>query len=174
MEYAVVLYFDKSTEQKINSLISKIADGTGNKYMMDNKIPGHITISLFQYDEEIDPIINIIENKLSTFNKNNIKIASIGMFSPNVLFLAPVINDYLIEINKNIVKVINIEKTSFDKNYTENQWVPHISLGVKLNEDELVNGVKVLVKNFEVLDAKTDRIGLVKCNPYREIKIWEI
>ncbi|GBU27450.1 hypothetical protein R84B8_00982 [Treponema sp. R8-4-B8] len=172
MEYAVVFYFNKTTEEKINSLILKIANETGNRYMVDNNIPPHITISLFKYDETVDTIINIVENNISTFNRNNIKIASIGMFNPNVLFLLPIMNDYLIESNKKISKIIKTnDKILLDKNYIENQWIPHISLGVKLNKNELINGIKILVEYFEV---ETNKIGLVKCNPYRNIKMWEI
>jgi hypothetical protein len=61
-----------------------------------------------------------------------------------------------------------------NKNYIENQWVPHISLGVKLNEDEIKNGVKILLKNYTVIDAKIKGIGLSECNPYKDIKIWKI
>jgi hypothetical protein len=73
MEYAIVLYFDEKTEEIINSLIKKIADKTGNKYMVDNKIPPHITISLFQYNVKIDTVIEIIENNISFFYRNNIR-----------------------------------------------------------------------------------------------------
>ena len=176
MKYAIVLYFNKTMEEKIKSLIYKIANETGNKYMVDNDIPPHITISLFKYDEEIDTIINIIENNISKFNKNKIIIASIGIFNPNVLFLSPIMNDYLIESNKNISKIIktNNNNVLFDKYYMENQWIPHISLAVKLNKNELVNGIKTIMEYFEVIEIEVNRIGLAECNPYKNIKIWEI
>ena len=175
MGYAIVLYFNEKTEEIINSLIKNIANKTGNKYMVDNKIPPHITISLFHYDGEIDTVMEIIENNISFFHKNNITTASIGIFNPSVLFIAPVINDYLLELNKRINEIININnKILLDKNYMENQWIPHISLGVKLNENELINGVKELAENFKILDIGIDRVGLAKCNPYKDIKIWKI
>jgi 2'-5' RNA ligase len=175
MEYAVVLCFNKTVEDKINSLIHQIANETGNKYMVDNNIPPHVTISLFKYDEDIDTIIKIVENNISKFNKNKIGIASIGIFNPNVLFLSPIMNDYLIESNKNISKIIKTnDKVLLDKNYVGNQWIPHISLAVKLNKEELVNGFKILMEYFEVLEIETNRIGLVKCNPYKNIKEWKI
>ena len=175
MEYAIALYFDEEIEENINSLILEIANKTENKYMVDNKIPPHITISLFQYNEKIDTIIEIIENNISFFRRNNIIIASIGIFNPSVLFIAPVINDYLLELNKKINEIINInEEIIFDKNYIENQWVPHISLGVKLDENELINGVKTLVENFKILDIEIDRVGFAECNPYKDIKTWKI
>ena len=175
MKYAIVLYFNKAMEDKINSFIYKIANETGNKYMVDNNIPPHITISLFKYDEEIDTIINIVENNISKFIKNKIGIASIGIFNPNVLFLSPMMNDYLIGSNKNINKIIKInDNVLLDKNYVGNQWIPHISLAVKLNKEELVDGIRTLTEYFEELEIETNRIGLVECNPYMNIKIWEI
>ena len=174
MEYAIVLYFNKTAEDKINSLIYKIANETGNKYMVDNDIPPHITISLFKYDEEIDTIINIVENNISKLNKNKIGIASIGIFNPNVLFLSPMINDYLIELNKNISKIIKTnDNVLLDKNYIENQWIPHISLAVKLNKNELVNGIKTIIEYFEIFEIEANRIGLAECNPYKNIKYGE-
>ena len=177
MEYAIALYFDEKTEEIINSLIKKITNKTGNKYMVDNKIPPHITISLFQYNEKIDTVIEIIENNISFFRRNNIIIASIGIFNPSVLFIVPVINDYLLELNKNINEIINInDKILLDKNYIKNQWIPHISLGVKLNENELIIGVKTLVEDFKILDIdiEIDRVGFAECNPYKDIKTWKI
>jgi len=175
MEYAIVLYFNKTMEEKINLLIYKIANETGNKYMVNNDIPPHITISLFKYDGEIDTIINIVENNISKFNKNKIGIASIGIFSPNVLFLSPMMNDYLIESNKNINKIIKTnDNVLLDLNYVENQWIPHISLAVKLNKNELVNGLKTIMEHFEVLEIEANRIGFAECNPYRNIKIWKL
>ena len=175
MEYAIALYFDEKTEEIINSLIKKISNKTGNKYMVDNKIPPHITISLFQYNGEIDTIMEIIESNISSFHKNTITIASIGIFNPSVLFIAPLINDYLLRLNKKINEIINTnDKMIFDKNYMENQWVPHISLGVKLDENELISGIKTLVENFNILDVGIDRVGFAKCNPYKDIKTWKI
>jgi len=175
MEYAVVFYFDEITEEKIGSLMVKTADATGNKYMVDNKIPPHITISLFQYNEDINTIISIIENNISIFKKGNILLASIGIFNPAVVFLAPVITNYLVESDKRINEILSSnDKIVLDKGYTENQWVPHISLAVKLNQSELMDGVKTLTQHFEVLDAKIIKVGLAECNPYRDIKVWEL
>ena len=41
MDYAVIMFFDKNTEDKINEVIQKIAQNNGNNYMIENKIPPH-------------------------------------------------------------------------------------------------------------------------------------
>jgi hypothetical protein len=175
MEYAVTLYFDEISEMNINSLILNIAEKCGNKYMVKNKIPPHITISLFQYDENIEAIEKIIDKNISMFNKGDISLASIGIFNPSVLFIMPSMNEYLVESNKKIKEILQTnEKIKIDKYYLKNQWVPHISLAVKLNENELTAGIKTLIKDFKTFDGKINRIAFVKCNPYKDIKIWEL
>ena len=107
--------------------------------------------------------------------KDLIKIASFGIFNPSVLFLSPVFDNNLSNSNKNIINILNqIENIIFNKFYIENNWVPHISLGVKLNENELLNGIKILSKCFKPIGIEINRIGLVECNPYKEIKIWDL
>ncbi|GHT98935.1 hypothetical protein FACS1894142_5910 [Spirochaetia bacterium] len=175
MEYAVALYFDKTIEEKINSLILKIANDCGNKYMVDNKIPPHITISLFQYDDIIAPIIKIIDENISWFKKGNISLVSIGIFNPNVLFIMPIVNNFLIKANRKITKLLESDKKiNMDKNYIQNQWVPHISLAVKLNTDELINGIKTVINNYNAFGGEINRIVFSECNPYKEIKIWNL
>jgi len=34
--------------------------------------------------------------------------------------------------------------------------------------------LKIAIEYFEVLEIETNRIGLIKCNPYKNIKVWEI
>jgi 2'-5' RNA ligase len=175
MDYAIILFFDKNTEDKINVLIQKIAQNNGNNYMVVNKIPPHLSISLFGYDNPINSIIKLIDNNISEINIQNIYFASIGIFNPNVLFLSPVIDNNLLELNRYMNKLLkNNNVNKFDQNYLENQWVPHMSLGVKLNEKELLDGLNVLINNYQNINARINRIALVECNPYKEIKIWNV
>jgi 2'-5' RNA ligase len=175
MDYAVVLFFDKNTEDKINELIKKIAQNNGNNYMLENKIPPHLTISLFEYDNQINSIIELLDKNISCVNIQNMYFVSIGIFNPNVLFLSPVIDNDLLELNKYMNKLLeenNVNK--IDQNYLGNQWVPHASLGVKLNEKELLDGLNILINNYQKINARINRIALVECNSYKELKIRDI
>jgi len=175
MDYAVILLFDNVSEENISSIISNISKENGNNYMVDNKISPHLSISLFKYNEPVDNLIKIIEKNNNKFNKELIKIASFGVFNPYVLFLSPIFENNLLNYNKNIIEILNqVENIIFDKYYIENNWVPHISLGVKLNENELLKGIKILTKCFNPMGIEINRIGLAECNPYKEIKIWNL
>jgi len=176
MEYAIVLYFNKSAEDVITNLIQEIANNNGNKYMVENKIFPHLTLSLFEYNGGNDSLINFFDDPISKINMNfeNIPLSTIGMFIPKVLFIAPVVNKYLLELNKKINELLNANKDIIlDKFYSNDQWVPHVSLGVKLNKDELLKGISVLINNFQNIDAKIDTIALAECNPLKNIKTWD-
>jgi len=97
MDYAIVLYFDKDTEDYFNKIINDIAYGGVNKYMVDVKIPPHITISFFHINE-VDNIINLLDENYLSFPTDTITWVSLGAFIPNVLYAAPVLSKYLLEI----------------------------------------------------------------------------
>ena len=42
--YLVSVYFDEKTDRKIRGYIEKIAEKTGNGFMVDNHVPPHITV----------------------------------------------------------------------------------------------------------------------------------
>jgi len=175
MEYAIALYFNKSTEEKINNLILEIANNNGNKYMLDNKIFPHLTISLFEYNGKTESLINLFDNQFPKIDFDKISLATIGIFAPNVLFIAPVVNKHLLELNEKTNGLLNENRDIIpDKYYSNDQWVPHVSLGVKLNKNELINGTNVLIDNFQKIDAEINQIALAECNPFKDIKVWDI
>jgi 2'-5' RNA ligase len=175
MDYGIILCFDKNSEENINDLIKKIAQNNGNTYMLENNILPHLCISLFEYNDAIHSIIELLDKNISNIKSQDIYLDSVGIFNPNVLFLSPVINSYILESNKYINKLLeNNGVSKFDKYYIENQWVPHISLGVKLTKKELLDGINVIINNFQNMSIKINKMALAECNPYKEIKIWNI
>lgn len=52
MDYAVVLYFDKESETKMQAMIDKVAEKTGCDYMKRVGIPPHVTVSALISENE--------------------------------------------------------------------------------------------------------------------------
>jgi 2'-5' RNA ligase len=176
MEYAIVLYFDESSEKELNKLIENVSKSTNIKYMVKNKIPPHLTISYFKYDKSSEDIIKEINKNIEKYNSIKLYLISIGVFNPNVIFIAPVMNEELIKINKMTNEIItkNIKETELLFGYEYNQWVPHISIGVKMDKEALVEGFRTLSETFKTMECACEKIALAECNPYKEIKEWKI
>ena len=91
MTYAAGLYFDRASEEKFSGLLRQIAQSGVNTYMLDHKIPSHITLACV-CAEQPQPIIDRLGESIAGFRRGDIFWASLGIFTPAVLFAAPVMN----------------------------------------------------------------------------------
>ena len=172
MDYAVVLYFDAVTEERFFEIIKAIAESQGESYMLDKKIPPHITISFFR-TEKIDEIISLLDKHYLDFTTGNIYWATLGTFIPEVLFAAPVLNEYLLNACISAKQLIG-NFVDFNAFYLPYQWVPHTTLATKLNQIELNKAFDIATRKFTAFGGNSDRIVLAECNPYKEVKIWNL
>ena len=172
--YLVSLYFDDKTTIKIQNLIDKVAEKSKNKFMIDNNVPPHITIGAFETNNE-NEVIKILDKKLKDFKSGEIIFASIGVFKSSVIFLSPVLNEYLHNLSVNIYEDLkDIDNTIISKYYMPFQWMPHTTIAKKLNNEELFLAFQELEKNFNIFNGSVTKIGLSKTNPYEDIKLWDL
>ena len=173
MDYAIILGFDKKTEDKFRDITEAIADSGVNRYMLDNKIPPHVTISCV-CTEDVAPVIAALDRYCAKLKPGELFWPSLGSFAPSVLFAAPVLNEYLmnacIGVNKLVKKYAEIGDSG---HYLPYQWVPHTTLAYKLNEAELKKAFEVAVQHFSAFGGKTNRLILAQCNPYKKLQTWE-
>lgn len=170
--YLVSLYFDDKTTIKIQSFINKVAEKSKNKFMVDNNVPPHITIGAFETNNE-NEVIEILDKRIKEFKSGEIIFASIGVFKSSVLFLSPVLNEYLHNLSVDIYEELKvIDNTIISKYYMPFQWMPHTTIGKKLNKEELLLAFEELEKNFNIFSGTITKIGLSKTNPYKDLKLW--
>ena len=172
--YLVSIYFDEKTDKRIRQLIRAVAKESGNTYMLDANVPPHITISGFETRRECE-VIEKLGQALSEQGQGTLTWAGVGVFFPNVIYLEPVLNEYLHNLSITVHdSIIDIEETQFRKCYQPFQWLPHTTIGKKLSEEEMVKAFIALQSSFGVFEGKVTRIGLAKTNPYEDIASWEL
>jgi len=174
MDYAICLLFDSDTESAFTNIINEIADSGAGRYMIDTKIPPHITIALFQ-TEQIEPIIEAVSKNIAGFSPEKIAWASLGVFVPQCIFAAPVMDEYL----RNACIVANRLAAPFsrpgdDGHYLPNHWVPHTALAVKLTSEGLRKAFDIALQQFTFIQGRSTRLMLAECNPFREVQIWNL
>ena len=172
--YLVSLYFDDKSAMKIQGFINKVAAKSGNNFMTDNKVPPHITIAAFQTNEE-DKVIEVLDKRIKDIDRGMITLASIGIFKSSVIFLAPVLNEYLHNLSVSIYEGLSlVENISISKYYAPFNWIPHTTIAKKLNREELILAFQELEKNFTIFCGMITRIELSKTNPYEVIIAWNL
>ena len=172
--YAIVLYFDKFTNDTIGKAIERTAALSGNNYMLAINIPPHVTLGCFFSDEQAN-LLERVESFAKSVTPFEMTFNTIGAFEPYVLFVSPIEDAYLAELNNSLHELLleNYEPAE-NANYLPDRWQPHCSLAVRLNEEQFTKAKTIEAEIDLPFTARVTKIALAKCNPYNEVAIWEI
>ncbi len=171
--YLISVYFDRKTENQIQSYINDVASACGNLFMVDNEVPPHITISAFETLHEKE-VLKVLNSAFANIKGNKIEWVTVGTF-PTVIFIQPVLNEYLHNISSAIYESISqIPDTKVSKYYKPFSWLPHATIAKQLSKEEMRKAFDALQKSFGMFEGEIVRIELAKKNPYRVIASWEL
>ena len=175
MHYAIVFYLDDEKTEVVKRMTHELALKCGSNYCVD--ITPHITISAIEGDDE-EAIKEKAEKLSEELSRGEIAVASIGVFNPFVLYLAPLVNKYLMEsseiANDIMLKVSEIGNYG---RYLPYNWVPHMAVAMKMDREGLYRGFKKLSEIFTPFRAEIKRMALIKWeedNPYQELAVYEL
>lgn len=172
--YLVSIYFDKETNNRIQGYINQVAKRTGNTYMLDANVPPHITISAFK-TKQIEAIVGSLGSIAEGLRCGTLQWASVGAFLPHVIYLAPVLNEYLHEMSSAVYEgIAQYDNVTVSRYYRPFQWFAHTTIGKKLTQEEMRVAFEVLQQSFGMFKGKVVRIGLAKPNPYKDIAFWDL
>ncbi|MEG0240349.1 hypothetical protein [Anaerorhabdus sp.] len=172
MEYALCYEFDENSAQYLNHLIDEVAKVTGNTIMIDNKIPAHITVGCFETESE-ELLIEMVESALKSIVSQQIYVGVVGTFKPNVLFVAPQLNQFLQESCECFFDYLHEIATPGDHGYYQPyKWMPHIAINI--TETKAKEGLLKLVELFDARRVTCEKLTIVKCDPYTVIKTYEL
>ncbi|MFQ8648082.1 MAG: hypothetical protein ACLR9U_04550 [Lachnospira sp.] len=183
--YLISAYFDENTNKILKHLQQKIADKTGNDFMIRNNVMPHLTISAIEarnVDVLIPAFEKVCREKLQPLeekgvvNVNNaINIVLVGQLFPRVIYAAPVLNEYMMNLSISIYnEFTTIPETNISKFYQPYSWMPHITLGKCLDKEQMKQAFAVLQDLFMLIDGWIAKIGLSTVNPYREVMSVEL
>ncbi|MBQ9699092.1 MAG: 2'-5' RNA ligase family protein [Lachnospiraceae bacterium] len=172
--YLISLYFDEKTEKAMQSYINQVAKATGNAFMVDGKIPPHITLLAFDTQDE-SKAVELLDRIASRLKSGSLYFASMGVLKGQVLYIEPVLNQYLHSMEEEIYEAyIDVPDIKFSPYYKPFGWIPHMSVGKHLDERQMEEALKVMLKQFVPSEGIVTRIGIAKTNPHRDIKVFEL
>lgn len=172
--YLLSVYFDKKTEKQLQMMIDDIASSTGNDFFLKNNVPPHMTISTFEArSEEIAvQVFQRLEQKLHSFE---IDLVSAGVFFPYVIYCQPILNQELMELAETVYSILKeMPEIKVSGMYRPYSWIPHVTLGKKLDKEQMQKAFAVMQKRFVPIKAKIERIGISDTNPHRDLKVISV
>lgn len=172
--YLISVYFDEQANKNLQRYINMIADKTGNTFMTDNNVPPHMTISSIEA-RNVDVIVPAFEALKDNINAGSIQFVSVGQLLLYVMYVTPVLNEYLMDLENKVYNAVkDIPETSVSRFYKPYSWLPHITLGKKLDKEQMMIAFDVMRNNFAPFDANVTGIGLAKVNPHEDVIRYEL
>lgn len=172
MKYAIELYYDKETENKLFDLAKKVANERISTKFLKWKTGPHLTLACFN---DVDEVCCI--KKLNDFAMNHkimpAYIGSVGMFNDTkTIFVSPVMNSSMYQFQRELHESLkNFDTTGWEW-YCPNSWVPHctIALTGEDNDEAFFRASDLILREFKKLCGEFVEIGLVKITfPVEEI-----
>lgn len=166
--YLVSAYFDNETNKILQGYINKIAAATGNDFMVKNNVPPHLTLSAIEA-RGVDVLLPAFESLAGEIKQGEISIITVGQLMPQVIYVAPYLNDYLSTLEQSVFDCLaGIPETTVSNYYKPFSWLPHITLAKTLTREQMLDAVKVM-QDFKSIRAKIVKIGLAKVNPHEDV-----
>lgn len=172
--YLVSVYFDEQTSKTIHKYMEDIANITGNTFMKEHNVPPHITIAAMDAKrvEDILPYIEELKNKIHAID---VYFVTVGAFFPYVLYMAPVMDYPLQELQKIVYEQVKeIDGIRMNKFYQPGYWLAHATLAKKLDKEQMMQAFCYCQNHFSPIKGKITRIGLAKVNPHEDVWSMEL
>ena len=164
--YLISIYFDGKTEHRLQSLIKGVANTTGNTFMLENHVPPHITVAAIETRQEA-LLLERVEEIVKQLECNEIQFVSIGTFSSQVLFVQPVLNEYLHKLVEIFADELSqMEDTICSPYYQPFHWLPHCTIGKQLSKEQMQQAFEVLQRQFVPVNGRIVKIGASQTNKF--------
>ena len=174
MEYAIVLYFDSSTEKAFNIIINDLFYKEIGGCQPEERLPPHLTVACFTTDS-VETVLDELDKNILRITSGQIVWASLGAFVPKVLFASPVMSEYLININQDVHNIIEpYSVAGANGHYTPGRWVPHTTLLNHLDKEMLVSAFEAAAQQFSFISGRSSKLIVAECNPLKVIRTWDL
>ena len=167
--YLISIYFDKQTNKTLQWYIDKIAEKTNNHFMIENRVPPHMTIAAIEARNVnvLKPVFETLNGKLYS---GSMKVVSVGQLFPYVMYATPVLNQELFELSEEVYSTFfDIPETKMSEYYKPFSWLPHITLGKTLDKVQMQKAFQAMQESFVPFTAQFDEIGMAKVNPHEDV-----
>ena len=174
--YAVSLHFSQEVNEIIISALHDIADETGNRFMIENKIPPHITIGAFHAAKEKEAkLLQLVEEFAHGQKVGTVQFCEVGDFNGKVLFLKPEKNNFLTRTNAELHTLLlpDFEKAE-NGYYLPDIWFPHTTLATRLNQSQFSAAEEITKQIYLPLEAPIEELAVYQCSPFLELKKFRL
>ncbi|GKX30908.1 2'-5' RNA ligase [Vallitalea longa] len=179
MGYAIEVFFDKTSEEKLIEYWRLLHQHGYSSYMYENGGHPHIAFAVFDDDiKDINNFKKIIREYYKGIKSFEILFSYLGLFTTDegVSFIAPKISLQLLEYHKRFYNKIceNGYDEWFNDYYKPDVWIPHCTMTIQTNVRNQMKGLDLLRSVFKPFKAQVERVALIEFYPIKYLEVIEL
>ena len=176
MEYAILLTFDAASDRKLCAMTEHLAANNRSDAVLLSGLRPHLTLAEFDTDRYETVILTMTRLAGEILRPIPVKLASAGFFpnNPSVLYLAPIVDEHLLDLHRLVNNDLEPLCTAFSPLYREDNWVPHCTLALELDPDSFAVSCASLAEVFVPLDTLAVQLSLIACCPFCEQAVFPL
>lgn len=176
MPYAVVVYFDKNSDQIIRSIWKELADAELCSYLHESENNPHIKLGM--YDQlNLELAEKILRKVSKTTKRQRVRFKNIGIY-PNekpIVFLDISATSSILELQKQVYSLFKSNPHKIRSNYFEEGiWKPDCFLTISIEQERLQKAMDVVMRLKLPFDGCIERIGIIEFHPARQLYSYSL
>ncbi|MGD9009418.1 MAG: 2'-5' RNA ligase family protein [Desulfobacteraceae bacterium] len=175
MGYSIELYFEHDFEEKLRSLWDEL-ERAGVPSIL-HKIGSCPHLSLLILDEcNVDHVADLIDGAIMGRYKFPITFPAFSLIPGHqqAVFLTPVMNAELIEMQRRLYRLMVENGYSVQKYYKPHNWLPHCSISKELSPAESLKTLEVCQVSTAIGETLVTDIGFIEFRPRKVIRNYRL
>ncbi len=167
MPYAVQLYLDEKTNNRIEAIKDALRS---EEIPVDEETRPHISFAI--YDTlSLEEFSRDLWSYSTSIAPIQIKFVSLGIFlnQKPVFFLGPKVNHMLLDRHQQFHEHFSDYDGELWEYYHPEEWVPHCTLALGLEYDELNEACRLLSGVDFPFSGRLESIGVLEFSPNRQL-----
>lgn len=173
MAYSIELYFEHRFEEKLCSLWDELEKADAPSIL--KKIGSRPHLTLIILDEcNVYHVADLINDGIKDRCKFSITFPAISLIPGKLqsVFLTPVMNLDLIEIQQGLYNLLVKNGCRVRKHYEPHNWLPHCSISKELSSAESLKTIEVCQNRAVIGETLITDVGFIEFRPRKVIKTF--
>ncbi len=159
--FLVSAYFDPLSDRILGNLMNSLAEVTGNRFMIENQVPPHMTFLQIQTrtaQKELEEAVRKLEKTLIPVP---FVFTACGGEIPNVIYAKVKMTEELkSQIDLIYNEISKIPDIKINPHYLPENIFPHVTLAKTLSREAQEKGLEYVHKNFSLFTGRLNEAGL--------------
>lgn len=177
MGYAIELYFDQNSEDKIRKIWKALYEKNISTFMYESNSIPHITLSVYNDNlNDMNEFVNHVISYSKQLTPFKLVLSNIGVFNTKegVVFLGPKVTSKLLNVHKDFHEHMKKYEKHEWKYYSPDLWIPHCTMAIDIDKPKMLDSVDIISSMFEPIELNIERVGIIKFRPIEYIEIIKL